>query len=66
MPYSLKKVDGGYHVVEGGSGDRPGHVFSKAPQSKAKAIAQLMILRSKERGGSNGDGNGGGSKGGKK
>lgn len=50
MPYSLQKVDGGYHVVEGASGDRPGHSFSKKPQSKRKAIAQLMILRSKERG----------------
>lgn len=52
MPYSLRKVAGGYRVVEGASGDRPGHVFSKAPQSKAKAVAQLLILKAKEHGSS--------------
>jgi hypothetical protein len=50
VPYSLKKIDGGYVVAEGSSGDRPGHHFSKSPMSKRKAIAQLMILRSKGHG----------------
>lgn len=46
MPYKIIKVEGGYKIREGGSGDRPGHEFSKHPMSKRKALAQLMILRS--------------------
>lgn len=55
MPYTIKKVDGGYKVVEKSTGDRPGHEFSKKPQSKRKAIAQLMILRSKSSDGGGAD-----------
>jgi hypothetical protein len=50
MPYSIKKSGSGYKVVEGSSGDRPGHEFSKKPLSRRAAIAQLLILKSKGHG----------------
>ena len=50
MPYNISHEKGGYHVVEAGSGDRPGHSFSKKPQSKAKAEAQQHLLQGVEHG----------------
>ena len=45
MPWKLKKVDGGFKVVkkDGGEG-----TYSKHPQSKAKATAQLRALYASE------------------
>jgi hypothetical protein len=46
VPYKMQKLAGGKaRVVEGASGDRPGHKFSKKPQSKAKAEAQMRLLQ---------------------
>jgi hypothetical protein len=41
---SVKKVQGGYKVVDG-----KGHAFSKKPQTKAKAQAQLRAIEVSKR-----------------
>ena len=40
----LRKVKGGYKVVSKG-----GHAFSRKPQSKAKASAQLRAIEANKR-----------------
>lgn len=44
MPYSLKKVKGGYKVKASN-----GKVFSKKPMSKAKATRQLKHICADEK-----------------
>jgi ribosomal protein L35 len=44
MPYKIVKTGNGFKVVEGSAGNRPGHQFSKKPQSRKRALAQLRAL----------------------
>lgn len=53
MPYKIRKVKGGFKVVEGEGGNRPGHAFSEKPLTKEQALKQLAALHihSKDAGG---------------
>lgn len=50
MPYEIEKSGGGFKVKEGESGERPGHEFSKKPQTKKTALAQLRAIMMHKRG----------------
>lgn len=44
MPYKIAKRGNGYKVVEKSGGKHPGREFSKEPQTKEKALAQLRAI----------------------
>ena len=50
MPYDIEKTSGGFKVKEGESGKRPGHEFSKKPQTKSTALAQLRAIMANKHG----------------
>lgn len=50
MPYAIRKVPGGYKIVEKSGGNHPGRTFSKHPQTKARAAAQLRAIEANSKG----------------
>lgn len=51
MPYHIQRSGSGFKVVEGKGGKRPGHQFSKKPQSRKRALAQLRAIQIHTHGG---------------
>jgi hypothetical protein len=50
VPYHIAHSGSGYKVTEGAGGNHPGRTFSRKPQSKAKAEAQMHAIAMHEHG----------------